>query len=168
MNNREIFKSDSEVIVAIDECYNDNWGSYDVIYIYDKFSNKLRSEVVNGMNPLNKYSFEVDGTDEDIQKAGEIYAIEKWDLSRQSSYNGNENTYIGCEVILSRSRKAPNKVPLKVTNYYPSYYDNKFNNRVPSAIMVVDKDGNEYVTSTSCIKEVIKGAYPFWYNPESV
>ena len=98
----------------------------------------------------------------DIEKAAEWYRLNKKDCS-YSQVSG-VNTYIGCEVIISKSRKVKNKVAYNVVDYKDACYDSFYGNRVPAMIKVENEETSPTWISASCIVRVAKGALPYWAN----
>ena len=152
------------VCLAVDHKYDESNGSYSVFYMWD--GEKVTTE--GGMYSQLAYNhYSVNATEEQIKAAsdhvretaeeGHCYA--KYANGGQGAY-----TYVGCVVKLSRSRKAPNNVELKVVGYTDRFFNEKFGNWVEAKITVVDTMGEEYDVSVGCIKEVVKGVkkLPFW------
>ena len=151
-----------QVIVAVDDLYTDNNGAYQVAYVWDG----ERVSQVGGMYDSNVYR--VTATPEQIKAAAE-YAKAEAEANTTNNwnkycYNGRgAYTFINCIVTLKRSRKAPNKIPLKVIDFLESGYNARFNNHVGERIEVTDGE-TSWVVSSNCIDEVVKGVvkYPFW------
>lgn len=152
--------NDTQIIVAVDECYNDNNGSYQVAYIWDGKS----VSTIGGMYDNKHYS--VNCTEEQFlaaklwqrENTPETIPFNKYCYNRLGA-----NTFIGCIVKLARSKKAPNKTELKVTDFHESYYDSRFNQHVTEKVTVTD-GVTSWIVSTNCINEIVKGVkeYVFW------
>lgn len=153
-------KLSKPVVVSVDECYNENNGSYQVAYLWDG-----ESVTTEGGIYCNKL-YSVDCTPEQLQSAIE-WQRENTPLTipyNKYCYNRlGAHTYIGCVVKLKRSRLAPNGVELTVTDFHESYYCQRFNQTVTEKITVTD--GNEsWVVSSGCIADVVRGVkeYVYW------
>lgn len=138
------------VIVAIEERYNDNDGAYSFAWVLE--GDKLYTvSVSNGHNGGRFDDAVVDATPEQVAIAAEIYANEK----RMTAQ------WLDCTVILARSRKAPNRVPLLVVDYATGGYNARFNQYDPEQVCVLVEGEKTWVNAT-CVKGVVKGAYPYW------
>lgn len=150
----------SIVVVAVDDKWNENNGAYQVAYLWDGES----VTTAGGMYCNEVYH--VNCTDEQFEaaKAWQIENTERSIPRNKYCYNMlGANTYIGCKVKLARSRKAPNKTVLTVTDFHESYFSEKFNNRVPEQFTVTD-GVDSWTVSTGCLAEVVEGVkqYPSW------
>ena len=151
-----------QVIVAVEDMYNDNNGAYQIAYLWDG----ERVEQVGGVYDQVMYC--VNATPEQIKAASE-WAKANAEANPTNNWNKycyggrGADTFIDCIVTLKRSRKAPNIVPLKVVNFLEDVYDERFNNYTGERVEVTDGENN-WVVSSGCINEVIKGfvKYPFW------
>lgn len=152
------------VCIATDDRYDDSMGSYTVFYFWD--GEKVTIE--GGMySDLAFNAYEVNATLEQKVQASEWYVknTEKGVNYNKYCYNGRgANTYIGCIVKLKRSRKAPNNVNLKVTDFFEGGYCSRYNQEVTEKVEVTDGE-NTWVVSSNCINEVVEGVIelPFWY-----
>jgi|GEM_PF-6337785 len=154
----------NQVIVAVEEKYNDNNGAYQIAYLWDG----ERVEQAGGMYDPAIYC--VNATPEQIKAASEWA---KADAEANPTKNWNKyyygglgaNTFVGCVVTLKRSRKAPNGTPLKVINFLEAAYYTHFNKHLAERVEVTD-GYNSWVVSSGCIDKVIKGVvkYPSWVN----
>lgn len=145
------------VVVAIDSKYNDNDGAYHLAYVW----NGETLEVVNYSNGRN-LAFDAavkDATPEQVAEAAGYFAANKMDLSKL----GFDTTYIGCTVILARSRKAPNKTPLRVVNWRKGGYNSYNNQHDPERVCVALPDSDDVAwVNVGCIKEITRGCPPWW------
>lgn len=153
-------KNEKKVIVAVDECYNDNNGAYQVAYVWDGES----VSTLGGMYDNTHYS--VNCTDAEFAAAKAWQRANTPETIPFNKYCYNRlgaNTFIGCIVKLARSRKAPNSVELKVTEFHESFYDSRYNQYVPERITVTDGTSS-WIVSSGCINELVKGVkeYVFW------
>mgnify|MGYP003588145507 FL=1 len=98
----------------------------------------------------------------DIKKAAEWYRLNKKDFSYSKVLGAN--TYIGCEVIVGKSRKVKNKVAYNVVDYKDAHYDSFYGNRVSSMVKVENEETSPTWINASCIVRVAKGALPYWAN----
>lgn len=153
------------VCVAVESKYNDNNGAYDIGYFFDGHSVSVES------NLYSDKLFKVDATPEQIRKASIAYMEDEKNADYAPNkylHNGRRgNTFIGCKVVLQRSRKAPNKVELLVTDFYEGGYNSRFGGYEADKIKVTD-GADSWVVSVSCIKDVTKKVTekPFWYMSE--
>lgn len=151
-----------QVIVAVEEKYSDNNGNYQIAHVW----NGECVTQIGGVYDSNVYS--VNATPEQFKAASE-WAKANAEANPTNNWNKycyggrGADTFIDCIVTLKRSRKAPNKIPLKVVNFLENVYDARFNNYTGERIEVTD-GYNNWVVSSGCINEVIKGHvdYPFW------
>lgn len=156
------FVKNSEVIVGVDEKHNDNNGAFCLVWLFDEQANCLRRVTVSG----TKYpeylgaTFDVVDNAEIISKAREAYRKTEKDCSYRVSI-GTE-TYTDCLVVLKRSRKAPNKTPLRVIGYKEGGFNNCFGTYETPQIQVKDAKGVLYLTSVKTISEVLEGKNPCW------
>lgn len=144
------FLNAGEVVVGVESKYCSNNGAYELAYVWT--GKDVRIE--NYANAYNQGAHDdavVNASPEQVKAAGDWW---------ESYSNERNNSYDGCTVILSRSRKAPNKVPLKVIQSEPAYY-NDYNQRVDAQIHVELEAGSVWVNQ-SCIAEVVKVPRPFW------
>lgn len=138
-------------LVNIAECFSDNDGNFLKIFIMD--NGEVLMKEIRQNHPLKGVTKESLASKEEIEMANELWISQGSDCGYRHSLG--RNTYIGCEVILQRSRLAPNKTPLMVEEFYPAYFD-RFGRRVNDTIRVTD--GNDYwVVQATCIKQVTKG-----------
>ncbi|MCG9575410.1 hypothetical protein L1D14_04085 [Vibrio tubiashii] len=154
---KNAFLENNEVVVGIDHRYNDNDGAYSIAHIWT--GNGIRQ--VNYANGYNNGSFqdaEINASQSQIDAAADWYINNVKDLS----YRDGSYTYLGCVVLLARSRKAPNNQPLKVCGYLKGGYSEKYGHWVNDSIQVEICDNNFTWVSTGCIKKIVKSAPPFW------
>ena len=152
---------ENEVIIVEEHRFTQDWGNYSVLWIWNTSAKTLRSETINGNSPYHLCDFTdmIDNNLEYLKAAAENYRLHFKDIQRSNYVGNNEPTYIGCEVILKRARKAPNKIPLTVINFYQGGWDGRYYQSSEAAL----KDAG-----TSCIIEVIKGASPYWQSLEKL
>jgi hypothetical protein len=146
----------SIVCVAADHSYDESMGAFTTFTLFDTVNNSLSTK--GGMySDLSFDAYTVDATDSQIKQATKIYMESAKELSF-------EINYIDCIVTLKRSRKAPNKKPLKVIGYAESYYNGTFYTN--ETINLEDTVTGEtfFNVSTSCIKDIVKGVKkaPYW------
>tara|TARA_R110000850_G_scaffold17233_2_gene53196 strand:+ start:799 stop:1506 length:708 start_codon:yes stop_codon:yes gene_type:complete len=151
------------VCVAVDHKYSDNNGAWTEFTFFDGVSFTSKGGMYSN---IGYDSFKVNATPKQLRKAS-LIALERAPEGycyNKYAGNGGANTYVGCLVKLSRSRKAPNKTELTVLEWFDGGYNSQLNNYTPDQISVTD-GVNTWVVSASCIKEVIKGVKekPFWY-----
>ena len=130
---------------------------------------KLIHTVENNMGGVNALVWNgselisVDYTPE-IEKANaeELKQAAEWNRLNRKEFGYVQatgvNTYVGCEVIICKSRKVKNKVAYNVVDYKDAYYDSFYGNHVPAMIQVENKETSPTWINASCIVEVIKGA----------
>lgn len=152
------------VCIAVDHKYSDNDGAWSVFYMWD--GEKVFTE--GGMYSVLAYdAYEVDATREQLEAASDWARANTPYGNNWNKYANNRlgaYTFVGCIVTLARSRKAPNKTPLKVVAHHDRYFDQRFGNWVDEKVTVKDESGETYTVSIGCIKEVIQGVQnlPFW------
>lgn len=145
--------------VAIDHKYDESMGAYIVAYLWD--GERVFKE--GGIYQDTDYAT-VTATQE------EKLAASKWvEQNTEEGANYNKyarcNTFVGCIVTLKRSRKAPNKKPLKVTGFHDRYYSDHFMTWVDEKVDCLDEEtGISYTVSIGCVNELVKGvkSLPFW------
>lgn len=148
--------ADGVVVVALDEIYTDNNGPETYAYIFDG----VTCERVKYLSGYTQHytSIDINASDEQIRQAGIAYAHN----NPKQSLSDMRNLYNSI-VILKRSRKARNGVPLNVVNWHESYYDNRFKRHVPAEVLVHDNETGERVwVSYNCVKEIVRTDYPSW------
>lgn len=147
------------VVVAVDDRYNDNNGAYQIAYLWD-------GETVYTEGGIYCDKVYTVNCSVEQKEAAINWKIENTELSipyNKYCYGGRgARTYIGCTIKLAKSRKAPNKVELKVTAFHESYYDGYYNQHVGEKITVTDGN-NSWVVSSNCIAEVVKGVKDIVY-----
>jgi hypothetical protein len=147
------------VVIAVSHKYDDNNGAYSVATIWD--GNQLSE--VNYAIGYNGGSYDdavVDATPEQIAVAAKHYIDEC--KSTGTDCQGN-TTFVGCVVTLARSRKAPNRVPLKVVEYSEACYDAYYNTHRGAEILVQGLEEYSPVwVSINCVSKVITGQAPWW------
>lgn len=155
------------VCIATEDCYNSNNGAYTIFWFFDGEKVFTKGGMYSDLS-FNTYS--VDATEEQIIAASTVYmekVEETYNYNKYANNGSGTNTYIGCIVSLSRSRKAPNNIPLKVIDFSDRYYNPTFRNWVGEKVDLVNEETGEKFTDISigCIKEVIKGIKekPFWF-----
>ncbi len=150
------FLNEGEVVVAIEHLHDDSNGAFSLATVWDGSS--LRE--ISYANAYNRGSFddaEVNANTEQKRAASVWYVENKEDIKMI----GNHASYIGCKVVLSRSRKAPNGTPLLVVNFSAGGYNEQFRCHEPSKIAVETEDSIVWV-SASTIKSVVEYAAPWW------
>ena len=153
-------KLDQAVVVAVDERYNDNNGAYQDVYLWDGESVTM----AGGMYCSKVYS--VNCTPEQFEAAKQWQRDNTPETIPYNKYCYNRlgaQTWIGCIVKLARSRKAPNKTPLRVTAFHEAYYDTRYNNQVVEQVTVTDGQ-QSWTVSSNCINELVQGVkdYVYW------
>lgn len=135
-------------LLAVEELYCNSNGAFELIHVW------------NGEEIIIHHSRDGFNINSAINATPEIKAIasEWYQLNVKDT---RKHTYIGCTVILARSRKAPNKIPLKVLDFIEGGYDSRYNQYIDDKITVLHDDGHITINA-SCIKEVILGAAPYW------
>lgn len=139
-------------VLAKEECYNDNEGAYSLAYLLND-NEVIVEKYAHSRDNLHHNDVKVNASKEEIQLGAEILAV-------QNAKKGNYKNLVDCVVVLHRSRKAPNKIPLNVLGEISSHY-NEYNRFIPDQI-IVDVNGVHEIVSKSCVKEVIRGELPFW------
>lgn len=153
------------VCVARDDRYSDNNGAWSELYMFDGERVWKEGSMYDHVSERS-----VNATLEQIVDASAVYMNQQTEGYNYNKYCYNmrgANTFVGCIVTLSRSRKAPNNTELTVTNFHESYYDSRYNQHVSEKITI--SDGTSYWTvSSNCIANVVKGVKekPFWYKDE--
>lgn len=150
------------VCIAVESCYNNNDGAFDMGYFWDGRSVSVSS------NRMTNDIFRVNATKQQIADATTAYMADE----SNAGYNYNKylnngrggNTFVGCKVVLQRSRKAPNKVDLTVVDFYEGGYNSYYNSHESDKIKVTDGSGGSWIVAASCIKEVTQKVTerPFW------
>ena len=153
-------KLNTPVVVAVDERYNDNNGAYQDVYVWDGETVSM----IGGMYCNKTYS--VNCTADQFEAAKQWQRDNTPETIPYNKYCYNRRgaqTWIGCVVKLARSRKAPNKVELRVTDFHEAYYDTRFNNHVAEQVTVTDGQ-QSWTVSSNCINELVKGVkeYVYW------
>lgn len=143
-----------QTVVAVDHLHCDSNGAYSVAFVYDRKAQTVTTEVFADCHGGSYNDAVVDATREEIEAAAEAFR-----KHRPTKRVGGTLSYNGCEVTLSRSRKAPNKIPLQVINTYDRYFNGIC---YVSASVDVLHEGKVINVSHSCVNEVIKGPYPWW------
>lgn len=141
-----------KVIVAVERCYSDNDGAFDVVFYWDGVC--VDQETFRGDYGVTP---KANATDEQVSAAGDWMQASSGDVSVRNSVA----TYIGCQVTLQRSRKAPNKRPLMVVNHQDREWNNSFM-RYDDEKICVDVDGAGVWVSVGCIKDVVSFRRPWW------
>lgn len=137
-------------LIAVEELFCESNGAFDILHVCNEFGEMdfitLRC---NDTAPnLEKASADL------RKKAAEYYITAKLDTNIKRGH-------IGCTVVLSRSRKAPNKTPLKVVDFIDAHYDSRWNQHVDAKI-AVDVEGVKVWVNKSCINAIIRGKAPYW------
>lgn len=147
----------SKVVVGIRHRYNDNDGAYHVAYFLSDDKKKLYTKMYSdGYNGIPHDAVSVNASEADIEIARKIY------VDKNMSMDDNDSI-IGCTVILSHSRKAPNNVELLVTNWHETQY-NRFGQKVPNTIDVQESDKHIHTgIAETTIKKYIRGAFPNFF-----
>lgn len=149
-----------QCVVAVDHKYNDNDGAYSIAWIFDR-----KEETIGCVNYANGYNdghFEdavKDASPEEVEKAASVYRKGK---VLCKTLNGRFETFLDCIVILARSRKAQNKVELKVYDTQDAHYNERYHCHEEAKILVDGKDGNRCWINESCVVEVVLGPNPWW------
>lgn len=144
------------VVVALDETYTDNNGPETYAFIFD-------GTVCERVKYLSGYtqhytSIDINASEEQIKQAGIAYAHN----NHKMSLSDMRNLY-NSVVILKRSRKARNGVPLNVVNWTEAGYDNRYNRPVPAKVLVEDVETGERIwVSHSCVDKIVRTDYPVW------
>ena len=96
----------------------------------------------------------------------EIALAIKWyrEVKRDFSWNrySGTNTYIGCEVIITKSRKVKNKDTYTVIEYIPPSYDKFYGTMKRGQIHVENANTPPTWVGVSCIASVVVGCLPWW------
>ena len=148
------------IVVAVDECYNDNNGAYQIVYVWDG----EKVSTTGGMYCSDNYSVNCTSEQFEAARAWQIENTPETVPFNKYCYGGRgADTYIGCKIKLARSRKAPNKTVLTVTGFHESYYSERFNSLVPEQFTVTDGE-EKWTVSTGCFAELVEGVkeYPRW------
>lgn len=99
---------------------------------------------------------------EELKQAAEWYRLNRKEFGYVQATG--VNTYVGCEVIVGKSRKVKNKVAYNVVDYKDAHYDSFYGNRVPAMVKVENEETSPTWINASCIVRVAKGALPYWAN----
>jgi len=151
-------------LISVEGKYDQSMGAYDLFHVWDG----ERVNVIGSMYDQQARESDFDQiTDENLKLAKDwIFAnTEEGFAYNKYCYNRlGANTFIGCIVKLKRSRKAPNGVELRVTDFHESHYSSKFNNHVTEQVTVTDGTSS-WTVSSGCIDSVVKGVkeLPYWY-----
>ena len=164
MSNLDQVVANGGVLIAVDERYNNNDGATEIAIVwtgsgcvYFKNNGYETQFVAGSIPPASEEQLEA-------AKAYEIANTPETNNFQKYYYAGaGADTYIGCTVLLKRSRKAPNNTPLDVVDFEPESYNEYYNRRNPERIAVL-VEGSKVWVSTGCIKETVKGVkkLPFW------
>lgn len=156
------------VCVAKNDLYDESMGAYSMFYLWDGEKVITRGGMYSGLS-FDAYSISAT-LEQKIEASAAYMAAQEEGLNfNKYAYNGRgTNTYVGCEVILKRSRKAPNGVVLGVVSFSESYYCSYYNNEVGEKVVVTD-GFSEWEVSVNCIDTVVKGVKekPFWFVDKS-
>lgn len=147
--------SNNQVVVGIKDKYTDNNGHEISCIVWDGNT----CEVVKVISGYTKFTtYDVDASLSQIELAKEWWVRNHIQQNMVlGSINDMKHLY-SSTVILQRSRKAPNKVVLKVTDWHTGYVDNYGNNIQPQVCV---SNGNEkWWVSYNCVKQVVTTAYP--------
>ena len=130
--------ADGVVVVAVEETYTDNNGPEDYAYIFD-------GTVCERVKYLSGYtqhytSIDINASEEQIKQAGIAYAHN----NPKQSLTDMRNLYNSI-VILKRSRKARNGVPLQVVNWQEEQYNHKYKQDLVAKVLVKDTERGECV-----------------------
>lgn len=155
----------SIVCLNADHRYNDNNGAYTIFTLYNTETKEIRTE--GGMySDLNYDAYHVTNDLTIVRDASK-----EWEATaerKQGVYNkyAQRKHFQGCVVVLSRSRKAPNKTPLKVLKDFDGGRNGRFFE--PDQILVELPEGGSQWVNASCIAEVVQGVYdyPIWHISE--
>ena len=158
------FLKENEIIINEECLFNQDWGDYSVLWIWNTKEKVLRTELINGYTNYytSDFSKHIVNDDDILKEASEYYQLNMKDYNYNKWIGNGTNTYVGCTVVLKRSRKAPNKVRLKVVEYIQGGYDSYYNHHIPALIVVEDDEGIRYSTSVSTIDKVVLGCKPYW------
>lgn len=146
------------VVVALDETYTDNNGPETYAFIFD-------GTVCERVKYLSGYtqhytSIDINASEEQIKQAGIAYAHN----NPKQSLADMRNLY-NSVVILKRSRKARNGVPLQVVNWQEEQYDNRYKQNIPAKVLVEDTETGERVwVSYGCVHKIVRTDFPSWCN----
>lgn len=144
------------VVVAVVETYTDNNGPEDYAVIFDG-TNCERVKYLSGYTQ-HYTSIDINASEQQVIDAGIAYAHN----NPHMSVNDMRNLY-NSVVILKRSRKARNGVPLNVVNWSEAGYDNRYNRPVPAKVLVEDVETGERIwVSHSCVDKIVRTDYPTW------
>lgn len=139
--------SEDSQVVGWEELYNDNDGNYFVVYLFDG-AEVHRREVRMTSHPMYSFNPADFMAKELYDEANEIYRDTKV-TKRPGSHEWSD-----CEVILHKSRKAPNGIPLEVTGFLPACRAGRY---FVGEQIIVKIDEDEYAVSIGCVKVVTKG-----------
>jgi hypothetical protein len=153
-------------LIATDHKYSENNGAWNEYHCW----NGSEVVVIGGMydhqdNDRERITGDATETELELARAWILANTEERPTYNKYCYNmRGAYTYLYCVVTLARSRKAPNKTPLKVVEFFESYYDRKFNQQVAEKITVTD-GSTSWTVSSNCIDQLVKGTkkLPFWY-----
>ena len=141
-----------KVIVCVEQCYSDNNGAFDVVYEWNGECVETRT--------LRDGDYEVVSVNASAEQkvaAGDWMQINSKDVNVRNGVA----TYIGCEVILKRSRKAPNGKPLVVLSHQDRAWNNNYG-RYDDEKVCVEVDGTSVWVSVGCVDSVAKYIRPWW------
>lgn len=147
----------NNVVVAIEEKFNPDFGAYAIAWLWN--GETISSKCVGDYFAFSNEELAVNASASQIQEAGEAYRIQ---IKDKSPIN-YADTYIGCEVMIKGSRKVPNGI-YTVTNHKPRFFNGRFYTQ--EQVYIQCENQIAQWISVSCIHEVVKGAYPYWYNPK--
>ena len=145
------------VLLSVDERYSDDAGAYIVLHVMHP--DTLEVTTIGGAyDSIERHQIKgmTLASEAQRQVAAEIYANSCRDLCAKQGHA----LYIGCMVVLARSRKAPNKTPLKVVDHK----DRRWNgyNYDPEQVKVELPDGSMVWVGYSCIVSAVRGKLPYW------
>lgn len=132
----------NKTIVHVRECFSEDLGAYDKVYWLDGLSLEMTGLTARDSIPTPR----INALPEQIELAQELYTSQA--IYRQGRH------IIGSTVILQRSRKAPNKVPVLIVDYAERHFDGSY--WQDEKIQVADATGELAWTASSCIKEILK------------
>lgn len=156
MNNSDL------VCVAIEETYTDNNGPQTAFIFFNTKTKEFSNEYANGYTKLSFDSFSIDATFDQRLEASKAH-------KEQSKTLDWEVNLMGCVVTLQRSRKAPNKKPLKVIGFNESYYNGSYYTNETIDLLNEDTGEEFFNISTNCVKDVLQGVKKdlWWYVTEA-
>lgn len=145
--------ANSQVVVNVDEKFDDETGPYDVISYWD--GNEILTETLTARE--HQATPKVNATHEQKSAAAEWF--------RQNVRKPLEKAF-GHKYTVGGSRKVQKGEVVELIDYIPAYFDNRYYQRVQAQVEVRTRNGEVHKISPNCLKTWVEGTYPWWFRTE--